>query len=65
MPARGRRPSLNITPPKMAHGEADKIAEFSGQIGLPLVPWQRDFLNRLESASMNQQFAEIVHASFT
>ena len=66
MPARGRRPSLYyITPPKMAHGEADKIADFLEQMGAPLVPWQREFLNRLESASMDQQFAEIIAADRT
>ena len=60
-----RRPSLNIKPPKMAHGDADRIADASEQLGLPLVPWQREFLNRLESASIDEQFAEIVRDSLT
>jgi hypothetical protein len=56
---------LNIDPPKMKHGEADKIADFTEQIGLPMVPWQREFLNRLEAASMDKQFGEIVRANLT
>lgn len=55
-----RQPSLNIEPPKMKHGDADRIADMPEQVGLPLVPWQRDFLNRLESASIDKQFDEIV-----
>ena len=55
-----RRPHLNIDPPKMAHGEADRMADLSERLGLPLVPWQREFLNRLESASMDKQFTEII-----
>jgi hypothetical protein len=60
-----RRPTLNIKVPKMKHGEADKMADFIEQVGMPLVPWQRDFLNRLESASMDEQFGEIVRDSQT
>jgi hypothetical protein len=30
-----------------------------------MVPWQRDFLNRLEAASMDKQFGEIVRDSLT
>lgn len=59
-----RRPTLNITPPHMAHGDADRMADICAQAGTPLVPWQRDFLNRMESASMSEQFAEIVAAQF-
>lgn len=55
-----RQPSLNFKPPKMAHGDADKMADQSETLGLPLVPWQRDFLNRIESASIAEQFGEIV-----
>lgn len=55
-----RQPSLNFKVPKMAHGDADRVADRSEAYGLPLVPWQRDFLNRLESASMADQFSEIV-----
>lgn len=57
--------TLNIKPPKMAHGDADRMADTSEQLGLPLVPWQRDFLNRWESASLDEQFAEIVRDSLT
>lgn len=57
------QPSIFITPPKMAHGDADRLADISAAIGLPLEPWQRDFLNRIESASMLEQFNEIVRAS--
>jgi hypothetical protein len=60
-----RRPHLNVDPPKMANGDADRIANMSEQFGLPLVPWQRQFLNRLESASMDKQFCEIVRDSLT
>ena len=56
----GRRPRLNIDPPKMSHGEADRLAEFSARVGLPLVPWQCEFLRRLEAASMDKQFGEII-----
>ena len=59
----GRRPRLNVKPPKMAHGDADKMADQSEALGLPLVPWQRDFLNRLESASIYEQFNEIIRAA--
>jgi hypothetical protein len=55
-----RQPALFVKPPKMAHGDADRMADFSASVGLPLVPWQRDFLNRWESASMDEQFGEIV-----
>lgn len=44
------------------HGDADRLADQSEALGLPLVPWQRDFLNRIETASMNEQFSEIVRA---
>lgn len=54
---------LNVTPPDMKHGDADRMADMSEQVGLPLVPWQRDFLNRLESASMDKQFGEIVRGT--
>lgn len=57
-----RRPSLNFKPPKMRHGDADRLADLTEAVGLPLVPWQRDFLNRIETASMNEQFAEIIRA---
>lgn len=55
-----RRPTLNFKPPKMNHGDAYKMADFMQQLGVPVVPWQRDFLNRLESASMAEQFDQIV-----
>lgn len=57
MPA---RPMLNFKPPKMSHGDADKMADFCETVGASLVPWQREFLNRLESASIAEQFGEIV-----
>lgn len=55
-----RRPYLLVEPPKMTHGDADRLADISASLGRPLVPWQRDFLNRIETASINQQFADIV-----
>jgi hypothetical protein len=58
-----RQPGLFVKPPKMAHGDADKQADLCDALGLPLVPWQRDFLNRLESASMCEQFDQIVRAN--
>lgn len=57
-----RRPALFIDPPKMAHGDAKRMADFSEEIGLPPVPWQKDFLERIEAASMDKQFNEIVKA---
>lgn len=48
--------------PKMAHGDADRLADFCERSGLSLVPWQRDFLNRLESASIAEQFSDIVQS---
>jgi hypothetical protein len=59
-----RRQHLIIDAPKMAHGDADRIADLCEQVGLPIVPWQRDFLTRLESASMDKQFREIVREEF-
>lgn len=56
---RPRQPSLFVKAPKMAHGDATRMTEFCTSLGMPLVPWQRDFLERLESASMDEQFAEI------
>jgi len=44
----------------MAHGDAARMAEICERFGLPLVTWQRDLLHRMESASMDQQFREIV-----
>lgn len=55
-----RQPSLHIKPPKMAHGDADRMADMTEALGVYLVPWQRDLLNRLESASITEQFNEIV-----
>lgn len=60
-----RRPHLNIDPPKMAHGDAGRIAEISEQSGQPLVPWQQECLARWESASMDKQFSEIVREQLT
>jgi hypothetical protein len=59
------QPWLRVNPPKMMHGDADRMADMSEQVGLPLVPWQREFLNRLESASMDKQFGEIVRNNLT
>lgn len=57
------RRNLFIRAPKMSHGDAGRIAELCEQSGQPLVPWQRDVLARLESASIAEQFGEIVHAN--
>jgi hypothetical protein len=48
MPPQYRPP---VIAPKLAPGDADKIAELMEANGLPLVPWQREFLKRLEAAS--------------
>lgn len=55
-----RQPWLNIDPPKMAHGDAERMYDALVLLGLNPVPWQHAFLNRLESASIDQQFGEIV-----
>lgn len=55
-----RRPHLNIDPPKMAHGDAVRIGDICGFAGLLLEPWQQEFLERLEAASIDKQFREIV-----
>lgn len=55
-----RRPALFIKPPKMKHGDAGRMISLMEGLEMPLVPWQREFLNRLESASMYEQFMEIV-----
>lgn len=57
------RRSLFIRAPKMSHGDADRIAEMCERSGQPLVPWQRDFLSRAESASIAEQFSEIMRAN--
>lgn len=57
------QPALFVKPPKMRHGDAARMASFCERVGLDLVPWQRDFLERLESASMDEQFREIVRGA--
>lgn len=47
----------------MSHGDAGRIAELCEQAGQPLIPWQRHCLDLLESASIAEQFSEIVRAS--
>lgn len=47
----------------MSHGDAGRIAELCERSGQPLVPWQREWLDRAESASMAEQFGEIVRAN--
>lgn len=42
------------------HGEADRTADFIEKCGYPLEPWQRNLLNRLESASIAEQFNIII-----
>jgi hypothetical protein len=58
-----RQPSLNFKPPKMAHGDADRMYDALVLLGLDPVPWQHAFLNRLEAASMDEQFGEIVKSA--
>lgn len=55
-----RNPRFDFGSTKMAHGDAARMAEICERFGLPLVTWQRDLLHRMESASMDQQFREIV-----
>lgn len=57
------RRNLFIRAPKMSHGDAGRIAELCERSGQPLVPWQRHCLGLLESASIAEQFGEIVRAS--
>lgn len=47
-----RQPRPLMRAPKLQPGEAARIADYCEQIGLRLVPWQREFLNRLEAASI-------------
>lgn len=58
-----RQPSLNIDLPNMKHGDAERMYNFCVLNGLDPVPWQFDFLNRLESASIDKQFDEIVRGN--
>lgn len=44
----------------MAHGDADRMADLCEHVGRPLVPWQRDLLRQMESASIAEQFNGIV-----
>lgn len=58
-----RRPSLNVKVPKMAHGDAERMYDFCVLNGLDPVPWQFELLRKWESASMDEQFGEIVKAN--
>jgi hypothetical protein len=51
-----------MKPPKMAHGDAERVYDSCVLLGMNPVPWQFDFLNRLEQASMDEQFVEIAKA---
>lgn len=51
---------LRFRPPLMKHGESKRIADFMEQMDMPLQPWQRVFLERIESASIAEQFRRIV-----
>lgn len=57
------RRNLFIRAPKMSHGDAAWIADLCERSGQPLVPWQRHCLDLLESASIAEQFGEIVRAN--
>ncbi|ORV13567.1 hypothetical protein AWB94_04930 [Mycolicibacterium canariasense] len=55
-----RQRTLAIELPRMAHGDADRMADLCEHVGRPLVPWQRDLLRQMESASIAEQFNGIV-----
>lgn len=48
----------------MQHGDADRMIEFCERTDIALLPWQRELLNRLESASMFEQFKDIIRKSW-
>ncbi|AHJ86282.1 hypothetical protein 32HC_4 [Mycobacterium phage 32HC] len=61
MPPQYRPPALPL-PLDLRHGDAERIAELCERSSEPLVPWQRALLDRFESASIAEQFEQIVRA---
>lgn len=47
----------------MGHGDAERMYDFMVLLGLSPVPWQFDFLQKLEQQSMDEQFAAITRVS--
>ena len=47
-------------PAKLRHGDAERIYDQMVLWGLDPVPWQYEFLNRIEQHSLDKQFREIV-----
>ncbi|AUV60782.1 hypothetical protein [Mycolicibacterium goodii] len=60
MPPQHRPPALR--PLNLRHGDAQQIADHCERAGRPLVPWQRALLDRIESASIAEQFEQIIRA---
>ncbi|AYN58349.1 hypothetical protein SEA_LIZZIANA_46 [Mycobacterium phage Lizziana] len=43
----------------MRHGDAERMYDFMVLLGLNPVPWQFDFLQKMEQLSLDEQFASI------
>ncbi|MDM2398144.1 hypothetical protein PP613_03820 [Mycobacteroides abscessus] len=44
----------------MRHGDADCIAQMCNLVGMPLQPWQYQYLTPIEQHDIDVQFAEMV-----
>lgn len=53
-------PHLIVRPPRLRHGDAAKMAQLLKEYGIPCTPWQINLLERLEQASIDEQFREII-----
>lgn len=46
------------------HGDAQRISDFMESLDMALVPWQFEFLKRLEQQALDQQFHDLIGATW-